>query len=164
MNLMGYAGEHRGGKHNTYEGGVRVPFILRWPGHVPANKVNSKSNIGAIDWLPTLCSITGIKIADDFDGEDVSRVWFGKDQERTKPLFWKTNNVRSEIGIRVGNWKMIDPNRKQGEIELYDLSVDPSESKNLAAKNPEVVKELKAKIEKWRATLPKDYVKTADKD
>ena len=164
-NMMGYAGEFRGGKHGMYEGGVRVPFLIRWPGHVPEKTVNTSCVISAIDWLPTLCGITGAKIdAKDFDGEDVSSVWLGKDRERTKPLFWKTNNVRSEIAIRDGNWKLHDPNRKKGDIELYNLVSDPAESINLATKNPALVQQLQAKIEKWNATLPKEYSKADDSD
>jgi arylsulfatase A-like enzyme len=164
-NLLGYAGEFRGGKHGMYEGGVRVPFIIRWPGHVPASHVNTASVIGGIDWLPTLCALTGAKIdASAFDGEDVSSIWLGKDRPRTRPLFWKTNAVRSDIAIRDRDWKLFYPTRNRGETELYDLSVDPRESMNVAAKHPEVVKELTAKVEKWKATLPKDYVKTSDPD
>jgi N-acetylgalactosamine-6-sulfatase len=164
-NMLGYAGEARGGKHGMYEGGVRVPFIIRWPGHVPANRVSTSSVIGGIDWLPTLCSIAGVGIdASLFDGEDVSDVWVGKDRERTRPLFWKTNTVRSDIAIRDGNWKLFYTVRNRGETELYDLSVDRAESMNIAAKRPDVVKRLTAKVEKWKATLPTDYVKTSDPD
>jgi N-acetylgalactosamine-6-sulfatase len=164
-NMLGYAGELRGGKHGMYEGGVRVPFIIRWPGHVPADRVNTSSVIGGIDWLPTLCHITGAEIdATAFDGEDVSSVWLGQDRPRTRPLFWKTNTVRSDIAIRDGQWKLFYPVRNRGETELYDLSVDRAESTNVAAKYPDVVKQLTAKVGKWKATLPKDYVKTNDPD
>jgi N-acetylgalactosamine-6-sulfatase len=163
--MMGYAGDLRGGKHGMYEGGVRVPFIIRWPGHVPAGKVNTTSVIGGIDWLPTLGRFAGAPVdTAQLDGEDVSEVWLGKDRERTKPLFWKVNNVRSEIGIRDGRWKFFYPGRKISGIELYDLSADPRERTNVAAKYPEVVKQLTAKVEKWNAMLPRDYVKSADKD
>src|SRR4029077_4773008 len=100
LNMLGYGLDLRGGKHNMYEGGVRVPFILRWPGHVEAGRVEEKSVISGIDWLPTLCHLADVKLpAADFDGEDVSAVWLGGSFERTKPLFWKTSNVRSEIAI-----------------------------------------------------------------
>jgi N-acetylgalactosamine-6-sulfatase len=164
-NMVGYAGGLRGGKHGMYEGGVRVPFIIRWPGHVPADRVDSSSVISGIDWLPTLCAITGAKIdPGDFDGEDVSGIWLGKARDRTRPLFWKTSNVRSEIAIRDGKWKLLTPGRKRAETELYDLSTDPGESTNLVEKHPEVVKTLKAKIDRWNATLPGDYIKANDND
>ena len=79
-------------------------------------------------------------------------------------MFWKTNAVRSDIAIRDGNWKFFYTSRNQGETALYDLSVDRAESTNVAAKHPEVVKQLTAKVETWKATLPKDYVKTNDVD
>jgi arylsulfatase A-like enzyme len=143
---------------------VRVPFILRWPGYVAAGKVNETSVIGGIDWLPTLCAITGVKIdAADFDGEDMSGIWLGKHRDRTHPLFWKTNRVQSDIGIRDGQWKLFHPTRK-GEVELYDLSADPRESTNVAAQHPDIVRRLTAKVEQWQATLPKDYAKTPDND
>lgn len=164
-NMLGFNGDSRGGKHTTYEGGVRVPFIIRWPGHVPANRVDTSSVIGAIDWLPTLGKIAGAKIdAKNFDGEDVSGVWLGEPRERTRPLFWKKNSARSEIAIRDGRWKLFHPRRKRGEPELYDLSIDPREGSNLAAKHPEVVERLTAMIEKWDATLPKEYGKANDED
>jgi arylsulfatase A-like enzyme len=163
--MLGYAGELRGGKHGLYEGGVRVPFIIRWPGHVPSGRINDTAVIGGIDWLPTLAGLAGIKInSEDFDGEDVSAIWLGIDRERCQPLFWKTDSVKSPAGVRLGKWKMIYPTGKRGEIELYDLSVDPGERTNVAGQHPEVVKDLSATIQKWTATLPKDYVKVGGDD
>lgn len=166
FNQMGFNGPLRGGKHTFYDGGQRVPFIVRWPGHVAAKVVNESSVVSGIDWLPTLCGIVGAKIdAKEFDGEDLSGVWLGKDRERSKPLFWKTNNVRSEMAILDGKWKLFDPNGKKGEAaELFNTDTDPAESQNVAAKNPDVVKDLKSKIAGWNATLPKEYTKADDKD
>ena len=165
LNMMGYSGGFRGGKHNMYEGGVRVPFIIRWPGHVPAGRVEEKSNVSAIDWLPTLCHIAGAKLPPiDFDGEDVSDIWLGKSRDRTKPLYWKTSNPRSDVGILDGQWKLISPNGKRGEVELFDLSKDSKESRNLASQRPDLVKTLTAKVQAWNATLPKDYLKFDTKD
>ena len=163
--MLGYSGEFRGGKHNMYEGGVRVPFIIRWPDRVPANRVNTASVISGIDWLPTLCRIAGAPIdAGNFDGEDVSGIWLGTDRQATRPLLWKTSNVRSEIAIRDGRWKFYHPHRRRGETELYDLSVDPRAAREPPAAHPGVVKQLTAMIEKWDATLPKTYDKTNDRD
>ncbi len=127
--------------------------------------MNEKAVVSGIDWLPTLCGIVGAKIAaSDFDGEDVSGIWLGKDRERTKPLFWKTNNVRSEMVVRDGPWKLFQPYRKRGEIELYNVPADAAEKQNVAAKNPEIVTQLKAEIARWNATLPKEYTKSDDED
>jgi N-acetylgalactosamine-6-sulfatase len=165
LNMLGNAGELRGGKHNMYEGGVRVPFIIRWPGHVPAGRVDEQSVISGIDWLPTLCRLTGIKLpSNNFDGEDVSDMWLGRPRERTNPLFWKTSNVRSDVAMLDGHWKIIVPGAPRGDIELFDLSRDPSETRNLAAERPELVQSLKTKVQAWNATLPTDYIKSAASD
>jgi N-acetylgalactosamine-6-sulfatase len=158
LNLMGYAGDLRGGKHRDYEGGVRVPFIVRWPGHVAAGRVDEQSVISGADWLPTLCAITGAQIdAGRIDGEDSSKAWLGGTHVRTKPLFWKTNSVNSDPAIRWQNWKFHGSNRPRGEVELYDLAKDPGERNNLATQHPEVVTQLSAKLKAWTNTLPKAY-------
>lgn len=159
-NMLGSAGPFRGGKHTTLEGGVRVPFIIRWPGKVPANKVDEDSVISGIDWLPTLCSIAGIEIdADDFDGEDVSAAWLGKQaHERVKPLFWRNSAKGAAITMRMGQWKLFFA-RKGREVQLFDLNEDPLEQDDLAEQHPKVVKQMREQAEAWAATLPKDYKK-----
>lgn len=159
-NMLGYAGEFRGGKHEQYEGGTRVPFIIRWPGRVKAGRVDS-ANIGSfVDWLPTMCSITEIDdLPEQLDGEDISDIWLGADRQRTKPLFWKSSSTGSTPAMRVGKWKLHLPRKQRGEPELYDLSVDPSESNNIAAAHPEVVGRLRKLLQAWVAELPANYAK-----
>lgn len=166
LNAMGCAGPFRGGKHSQYEGGVRIPFILSWPGQVPAGRVDEISLLSAADWLPTLCALTGVPLdRAEFDGEDASAAWLGKaGHVRTKPLLWKTSAPQSAGAIRDGRWKLHLPNRKRGEPELYDIAADPGEAHNLAKEHPEVVQQLSAKLEAWQATLPKQYEKTGVKD
>ncbi|MCR9207996.1 MAG: sulfatase-like hydrolase/transferase [bacterium] len=160
-NMLGYAGEFRGGKHEQYEGGTRVPFIIRWPGKVQAGRVDTTSVCSLIDWLPTLCSLAGVdELPNPIDGEDISDIWFGTDRERLKPLFWKTSSTGSTPAMRDGKWKLHLPRKQRGEPELYDLSIDPSESNNIAAQHPDVVKSLSKKIKTWAASLPIDYAKT----
>lgn len=165
-NQMGYNGPQRGGKHTHWQGGQCVPWIVRWPGHVPAGRVDKESVISGLDWLPTLSTITGamINIA-DFDGEDASAAWLGKSPHvRTKPLLWKSSNVKSDATIRDGQWKMRMPTRSgDGEVELYDLATDPAEERNVAAQHPDIEKTLTRRLKDWQATLPKSYIKTSDK-
>lgn len=164
-NMLGYAGEFRGGKHEQYEGGVRVPFILRWPGRISAGRVDGTSVISGIDWLPTLCAITGINIdSTDFDGEDISASWLGQEHRRTKPLFWKTSATGSPAAIRDDRWKLIYPLRGRGDVELYDLFTDPAETKNIASQHPRVAARLSTKVTAWTATLPKTYSKIKDRE
>lgn len=165
LNAMGYTGEFRGGKHGMYEGGVRVPFIVRWPGQVKAGRVDEKSVLSGADWLPTLCHLAGVKIeSKDFEGEDASDAWLGGMHIRTRPLLWKTSAPGSDAGIREGQWKLIQPTRKRGETELYDLSTDPAEKTNMAAQHSDVVEKLSVKVKAWMATLPKEYIKAEDKE
>jgi len=166
LDSMGYAGGFRGGKTGMYEGGVRVPWIVRWPARVPASRVDEKSVLSGIDWLPTLCAITGVKIDPvDFEGEDTSAAWLGGTHTRTRPLFWKPSSPGSSAGIREAQWKLIYPTRKNGgDLELYDIPADPAEANNLAARHPDVVLQLSAKLLAWVTTLPKDYIKTSDAD
>ncbi|MEL7500714.1 MAG: sulfatase-like hydrolase/transferase [Planctomycetota bacterium] len=159
-NMLGYAGQFRGGKHDQYEGGTRVPFIIRWPGRVKAGRVDSSNVCSFVDWLPTICSIAGIEeLPQPIDGEDVSDIWFGADRERSKPLFWKTSATGSTPAMRTGKWKLHLPRRQRGEPELYDVSTDPSESQNVADKHPEVVARLSKTLRAWVAELPADYEK-----
>ncbi len=167
FNQMGFNGSVRGGKHTHWEGGVRCPWIVRWPGHVPAGRTDEQSVISGVDFLPTLCAITGVKInTNDFDGEDASTAWLGKAPHvRTKPLLWKTSAPGSDAQIREGQWKLRLPTRKKdGEVELHDILADPAEAVNLADKHPDIVKKLSSKLQAWIASLPKEYEKTKDKD
>jgi arylsulfatase A-like enzyme len=165
LNAMGSAGSLRGGKHEMLEGGVRVPFIVRWPGHTPAGRVDQQSVISGIDWLPTLCKLAGVALPQvDMDGEDASAAWLGGTFSRTKALLWKVSNPNSDLAIREGQWKLYEPRRRRGAVELYDIGQDHAESKNLAADKPDVVKALSAKLQAWNATLPKEYIKAEERD
>lgn len=165
LNAMGYAGPNfRGGKHTDLEGGVCVPFIVRWPARVPAGRVDEQSVISGADWLPSLCAITGISVnASDFDGEDSSKALLGGVHVRTKPLYWKTNTEKSDPTLLVENWKLHGSHRRKGEVALYDLAADPGEKTNLAEKQPEVLKRLTEQLAAWTATLPKTYDHGDDK-
>ena len=137
---------------------MRVPFIVRWPGKVPAGRVDTQSVLSGTDWLPTLCAITSVTSnATDFDGEDVSAALLGGVHIRTQPLFWKVNSEKSDPAMRWQNWKLHVPHRTRGEIELYDLSNDPGERHNLAPQKPDLVKEITDRLKAWTDTLPKTY-------
>jgi N-acetylgalactosamine-6-sulfatase len=157
-NMLGSAGPFRARKHSLYDGGVHLPLIVRWPGQVPAGRVDEKSVVAGVDWLPTLCAIAGVPIdAGKFAGEDVSAAWLGKERPRAKPLFWKASAPRSTPVMLRGDWKLHQPSR--GSAELYDLAKDPGERDNLAGRRPELAKELGAALRHWNATLPTSYEK-----
>lgn len=160
---VGSPGPFRGRKRSLYEGGVRVPFLVRWPGHVPAGRVDDSSVVAGADFLPTVCRLTGVPLPQDLtlDGEDRSAVLLGKPQERTKPLFWEWRfriagpvvNSSPILAIREGKWKLLlNPDRSR--VELYDIPADPGQLANLADRHPQVVEELAGKVLAWQKTLP----------
>ena len=160
-NMLGYAGGLRGGKHEQLEGGVRSPFIIRWPGRVRAGHTDFTSVISGMDWMPTLCRITGIKdLPKLLDGEDVSDIWQGTTRARSKPLFWKTSTPNQSASMREGQWKF-HLNARGGEgTTLYDLSQDPAESNNVIEDHPQVMRQMRTKLRAWMAELPKAYEKS----
>jgi len=156
-NNLGYSGGLRGGKHNEYEGGVRSPFIIRWPGKVPAKRINRSSVISAVDVLPTICAIAGIDVdpvAERLDGEDVSDIWLGSDRRRSGSIFWKKATNNSGLAMRSGDWKILD---RGGRYELYNLADDPFERNDLAGSRQDVVDRLSLEISSWLATLPESH-------
>ena len=147
-NMLGWSGGLRGGKHEKYEGGVRIPFLLRWPGQVPANRVNDTSILSGLDWLPTLCALTSTDYnPGQFEGLNVSDVWRGSDRNPTRPLFWRAKGD----AILLEPWKL---HLNRDGPELYNLAKDPRETTNAAPAHPEITQQLATEIEKWARTLP----------
>lgn len=132
----------RGLKGSVYEGGIRVPYIARWPGRIKA--ASTSNHISAFwDFLPSCCELIGKVPPEDIDGISMLPTLFGRHQEQRKHeyLYWE---LRGQQAIRMGKWKAL--RRKPGrKIELYDLDSDIAESKDLADEHPEVVAEM-AKI------------------
>ncbi len=140
----GSAGILRDGKTTVYEGGVRVPFLARWPGQIPAGRVCEDPAIN-LDLFPTLVGLAGGKPPVDrpVDGKDVLGLLTGKGQRNGQEFYFY--NGEPLRAIRSGRWKLFPPREIQGRQrpnELYDLLADPGESKNLADAHPEIVKRL----------------------
>jgi arylsulfatase A-like enzyme len=157
----GTPGPFRGRKRSLYEGGVRVPFLVRLPGQVPAGRVENKAIVSAVDLLPTLAKMTGAEAPSGIDGEDMLDVLKGSSRARRKPLHWEWRfNVagyaynRSPIlSMRDGDWKLLmNPDRSR--VELYNIPADPMELQNLAAAQPAVVKRMELASLAWQKTLP----------
>ncbi len=162
------SGQMRGSKLSLYQGGVELPFIVRWPGHTPEGKIDSLSVISAMDIFPTLCSIVGVPMPSrySFDGENRKEVFLGKPSERSKPVFWEygRNNGKyfrypkgrdrsPNIGVREGKWKLI-MNYDGTDMQLYNMEADKNEITNVIDQQPEVAKKLKEKLLLWRSNLP----------
>lgn len=163
----GSAGPFRGRKRSLYEGGIRVPLIVRWPGKTLAGVVDDASVVCTVDYLPTLCAIAGVPAPEGLaiDGEDRSHVLKGAPSLRTKPLYWE---FRSEFkgewvhqspwaAIRDGQWKLL-LNPDLSRIELYDVIADPGELDNRRMDEPEIAARLQAMALAMLDDLPKAYV------
>ncbi len=135
----GSAGPLRGRKHQTYEGGVRVPTIARWPGRIPAGSTQD-AIVTTMDLLPTFARLAGAKIPDDrpIDGLDVSDAFLQIDADPRDRFFYYDGRGRVR-GVRHGDWKLL---RLGQGPELYDLSSDLGETRNRALDHPEIVEQL----------------------
>ncbi|HTN05046.1 sulfatase [Planctellipticum variicoloris] len=158
----------RGAKLSLYEGGIRTPLLVRWPGHVPAGAVDETTVVSAVDFVPTVCALTGAAapLAYDSDGEDQSAALRGEARLRTRPLLWEYGRNANcfrypadaeerspSLAIREGEWKLLVQNDGSG-VELYNLSSDAQETSNVADQQPEIVKRLTEQVLGWRKTLP----------
>ncbi len=140
--------EFRGGKGNLYEGGLRIPFIVRWPGRIKPSRV-SDLLFYQPDVLPTLAELTGAKTPDDIDGlsflpELIGSRAAGRKQQKHEFLYWEFG---SQTAVRMGKWKAIQP-KKNAAWQLYDLNADLSETTDIAAKHPDILARMKEFAEK----------------
>ena len=155
----GSAGPLREGKGTTFEGGQRVPCLIRGPG-IPAGTVCSEL-AGTIDILPTIAALTGkpLPAGKKVDGLDVSSLWMGKTKESPRKEFLHYTSRGDLQGIRQGSWKLLVKNQRgrrnqnrnaptnSGQVLLFDLSKDLGEQNNLADQHPDLVKKLRQRME-----------------
>lgn len=182
-NHAGSAGGLREGKGTTFEGGVRVPFIVRWPGHLPAG-ATCRQPAATMDLLPTLTKLIGAELPEDrvIDGRDI---WplvtaaAGATSPHDALFFYWAGELQA---VRSGKWKLhlphsyVQPNppgtggqpgpiaRPRIELSLYDLEQDSGETNNLAAAHPDVVKRLEALAEACRDDLGDSATKRQGKN
>ncbi len=169
MHPHGSAGPLRGKKGDLYDGGIRVPGIVRWPEHVPAGS-ESDQPVSGVDLLPSLCEITGTAPPADrtLDGSSVVPIFGGRDIQRDKPLYWQYNYTRTapKVAVRRGDWKLLaaldaeapktpDITDEKTHVmktagltgfELYNLKTDIGETTELSASHPDVFQSLKTEL------------------
>ena len=138
----------RGGKGQMFEGGLRVPCIIRWPGRVPAGKT-SDAFLTSLEILPTLLKSCQVKPPQDIilDGFDLLPVLQGETPSTRNTMFWQR---RHDIGVRVGDWKWVNSSRGSG---LFNLKTDIGEQQDLSATHPEKLKELKQHFARWKKQM-----------
>lgn len=142
-------GRFRGYKRDLYEGGIRVPLIIKWPGHILPGSV-AKNPVTTWDFLPTFAEILDYEAPADIDGVSFLPTLLGNPSEQKEHgyLYWEFYELGGRQAIRVGDYKLVKLNvrtaDKPVEMELYDLSTDPAEAHNLILDLPEKAKELEA--------------------
>ena len=151
-------GPLRGTKRDLYEGGVRIPMIARWPGHISAGTVSDHQS-AFWDMVPTICELTGQPVPTNIDGISFLPTLLGTgDQVQHDYLYWEFYELGGRQGIRKGDWKLVRYNVREGgadtTTELFDLSQDLGETHNIAKEHPEVVAELEALMEQAHRPLP----------
>lgn len=142
----------RGQKRTLWEGGTRVPGVVRWPAQLPAGK-QSREVVHMMDLLPTLLAAAGGKPEREWgvDGVDLLPVWRGQAVASQRTLFWEWRSEGIEhIAAMRGDLKLISP--APGLFEMYDVERDPGERRNILAEQSEMAKQLKQELEAWLAT------------
>ena len=135
------SGALQGHKRDMYEGGIRTPMIVRWPGKVAASATDNTPWYFA-DVLPTLADLAGANAPENIDGVSVLPTLLGQTQDLSdRYLYWEFFESGFQQAIRKGDWKGIRL-ALGAELELYDLSKDEAEANNVAAQHPDVVSEL----------------------
>jgi arylsulfatase A-like enzyme len=135
-------GDLRGYKRDMYEGGIRTPLLVKWPGKIkPGSTTNHISAFW--DFMPTLAEITGADKPANLDGISFLPTLLGeKNQKEHEYLFWEFHEQGGKMAVRMGNWKAVKLNIDKDtefQTELYDLSTDMGETKNIARARPDIV-------------------------
>lgn len=154
VNAYGSTGGYRGRKHTLYEGGLKVPAIVRYPGFIAPGSQSQELVVGT-DWFTTLTNLVGGSVPEDrmIDGIDVSPVFSGESLPQ-RTVYWSLDaHTNIEHAVRRGAWKLL-LNRQGQARELYDLSSDPLEFFNLLETHPKMVEDLKQAFDEYHASLP----------
>jgi len=163
---FGSPGPLRGMKLHMYEGGIRVPGIIRWPDRTKAGTICSEP-VNGTDILPTLCTMAGASAPIDrpIDGTSILPIFVGKKIKRKVPLYWRYDRALSRpltVAMREGGWKILADN-KMTKFELYNLRKDIAEEHNLAASEPGRLAAMKKKLVKLHAEIDAEGPKWGSK-
>jgi arylsulfatase A-like enzyme len=137
----------RGFKASNYEGGIRTPFVVSWPAAFKGGRTIDTPVI-SLDVLPTALEAAGVTVPQDppLDGKSLLPLLTGKSAHHHEALYWSSGGSTGDWAVRKGDWKL---HGLRGQLELINLATDPSEQKNLAAAQPEKVKELTMLFDNW---------------
>jgi arylsulfatase len=158
------AGVLRGFKGSVFEGGLRVPLLVLWQGKTAPGRT-SDLPFAFYDMLPTLCEAAGAKAPRDTDGISFLPTILGKGaQQRHEFLYWEFHGYGGQQAVRLGAWKGVRQNLHEGEtrVQLYDLSEDVSEAKDVADRHPEVVARIQRIMAEQHTPSPHYPIKVLD--
>ncbi len=155
----------RGGKGWTYEGGIREPYLIRWPGNTNPGSINSMP-VSSIDFYPTLLDIAGIEFDHPIDGISIVPELTGNGSIERDALYWHYPHYSNQGGIpsgaiRMGDWKLIE-RYEDGRLHLYNLKDDIGELNDLAKKYPDRVKTMKTKLHAWYQDVDAQFLRPKD--
>ncbi len=154
----GSTGGLRGRKRHTYEGGIRVPGIIRWPGKVKPGTESGEPVIGS-DVFTTICDVMEIPLPTDrtIDGASMMPLFADKPIERKQPLYWRNHLApdQQRVALRVGDWKIIGSDDLT-HFELYNIEADPQEEKEQSQSQPELFAKLKEQLIAYDAAVLKE--------
>ncbi len=146
----------RGFKGSVYEGGLRVPTVVRFPGKVKPGASTESPGYFA-DWFPTLCSAAGLEAPPGLDGDNLLPVLEGGTLTERKPMIWTYAEYGGQVVVRLGNYKILRcglATKTPGDWEVYDIPADRSETKNLAAAKPELIRQAVEILKREMADNP----------
>ncbi|MEM1295732.1 MAG: sulfatase-like hydrolase/transferase, partial [Verrucomicrobiota bacterium] len=146
-------GSLRGGKRDLYEGGIRVPFLVRWPAKITAGR-ESEHPSAFWDFLPTACDLAGADKPTNIQGVSYLPTLLGTEQPKHDYLYWEFHEKGGKVALRQGDWKVVGVDRAKAQpkpFELYNLGNDLAEENDLASSNPEKLTELLSLLEAHRA-------------
>ena len=148
-------GPLRGLKGSVYEGGIRVPMVARWPGHIKPGTVSDHAS-AAWDLLPTLCAAAGVKPPTGINGVNLLPTLTGKGKQADSDLYWEFPGYGGQQAVRIGDMKGVRTNMSRGnrKIELYDLAEDIGEKNDIAADHPDLVKRIAKLMRANRTPAP----------
>ena len=161
-------GGSRGSKLSLYEGGIRVPFIVRWPGHIAPGRVDTQTVFEAVDLFPTLCAVAGAPLPAgvDFNGQNMLAALTNGPVTQPRTIFWeygrkskffyypKNPYDRSpHLAVREGQWKLL-VNDDGSSAELFNLQNDSDETRDVSTEQPQITERLRSEVLAWRRSLP----------
>jgi arylsulfatase A-like enzyme len=147
-------GIYKGKKMDLWEGGIREPAFVKWPGKIKENSTTFQVAT-TMDWTATILSLAGANSLQSLslDGIDLIPIITGKEKEKDRELYWRTFQRKQQKALRDGKWKYLQD--EKGEEYLFDLAIDPSEKNDLKEKEKKVFENLKKKYALWETTVLK---------